>query len=182
VFADPLQDLWKRDWDRNGDGDYAFTWQLSRNMRNTRPIALRVASAIGTTSDCRGVPGPAPIWKTCDGPAKEKDVVAAVEHLLDEGFGPTNLVVLCGSAALASRLRERSIGAFSFGSWGSRGIPVETINRFKGLESQAIVFVIDGPPGPHDQTTAYVGMSRARSVLVVVGSDTAQPGLNWGTK
>jgi len=180
VFADPLQDIWKRDWDRTGD--YAFTWQLSRNMRNTQPIALRVASAVGTTCDGRGIPGPAPIWKTCDGPAKEKDVVAAVEHLLDEGFGPTNLVVLCGPVALASRLRERSIGAFSFGTWGSRGIPVETINRFKGLESQAIVFVIDGSPGSDDPTAAYVGMSRARSILVVVGSDTAQPGLNWGTK
>lgn len=180
VFADPLQDVWKRDWDRAAD--YPFVWQLSRNMRNTQPIALRVASAVGAACDGRGVPGPAPIWRSCDTTAKEKDVLTAVEYLLDEGFGPTNLVVLCGSVVLAGRLRERSIGAFSFGSWGGRGIPVETINRFKGLEAQAVVFVIDEPPGPDDQATAYIGMSRARSVLVVVGSDTAQPTLNWETK
>lgn len=179
VFADPRQDLWRRGW--NLATDYPFVWELTQNMRNTLPIAKRVSAIVGGDAHGRGVPGPDPIWRSSEGHAKERDVVNAVEHLLEEGFGPHNLVVLCSSARLAERLRERSIGPFSFGLWGSRGIPVETVSRFKGLESQAIVLVLDGPFALDGRTSAYVGMSRARSVLVVVGDETDQPPLSWET-
>jgi hypothetical protein len=177
VFADPLQDLWRRGWDLAAE--YPFVWQLTRNMRNTLPIAKRVSAIMGGDAQGRGVPGPNPIWRRSEGPAQEKDVVNAVEHLLDEGFGPENIVVLCSSVRLVERLRERSIGAFSFGMWGSRGIPVETVSRFKGLESQAIVLVLDETFIPEGLTAAYVGMSRARSVLVVVGDQTHRGPLSW---
>lgn len=180
VFADPRQDIWRRGWDL--DADFPFVWELTRNMRNTHPIAQRVAAIMGGDAQCRGIPGPNPIWRVSDGPARERDVVNAVEYLLDQGFGPTSLVVLCGSARTAERLRERSIGPFSFGLWGSRGIPVETVSRFKGLESQAIILVLDGPFSDDTLTSAYVGMSRARSVLVVVGDSVDQPPLSWSTR
>lgn len=180
VFADPRQDLWRRGWDL--DADYPFVWQLTRNMRNTLPIAKRVAAILGGDEQGRGIPGPDPIWKSSDGPAKERDVISAVEDLLEEGFGPKSLVVLCGSARLADKLRERSIGPFSFGLWGGRGIPVETVSRFKGLESQAIVLVLDGPFAANGPVSAYVGMSRARSVLVVVGDEADRSPLNWAMR
>lgn len=180
VFADPRQDLWRRGWDLATD--YPFVWELTQNMRNTLPIAKRVSAIVGGDAQGRGIPGPTPVWRSSEGHAKERDVVNAVEHLLEEGFGPQNLVILCGSARLAERLRERSIGPFSFGLWGSRGIPVETVSRFKGLESQAIVLVLDGPFAPDGRTSAYVGMSRARSVLVVVGDEADQPPLSWETQ
>ena len=180
VFADPRQDLWRRGWDIAAD--YPFVWELTRNMRNTMPIAKRVSAIVGGEAQGRGIPGPDPIWRSSEGPAQEKDVVKAVEDLLDEGFGPENLVVLCGSARLAERLRERSIGPFSFGLWGSRGIPVETVSRFKGLDSQAIVLVLDETFATEGLTSAYVGMSRARSVLVIVGDNANRSPLSWGTQ
>ena len=108
-------------------------------------------------------------------------MVSAVETVLDAGFNPTNLVVLCESAPLASRLRERSDGAYSFGKWGSKGIPVETVARFKGLESEAIVLVLDEGETEDQRTSAYIGMSRARSVLTVVGSQSQQSCLGWSS-
>ena len=177
VFADPRQDLWRRGWDLNAQ--YPFVWELTRNMRNTLPIAHRISAIVGGDPQGRGIPGPDPIWRLSEGHATERDVVNAVEHLLDEGFGPQNLVVLCGTARLAERLRERSIGPFSFGAWGSRGIPVETVSRFKGLESQAVVLVLDGPLATDGKTSAYVGMSRARSVLIVVGDKANRSPLSW---
>jgi hypothetical protein len=179
VFADPRQDLWKRGWDLAAE--YPFVWELTRNMRNTLPIAKRVAAIVGGDAQGRGVPGPNPIWRPAEGPARERDVISAVEELLDEGFGPANLVVLCGSTRMAEKLRERSIGPFSFGLWGSRGIPVETIARFKGLESQAIVLALDGPFAADGHVSAYVGISRARSVLVVIGDDAHRHKLSWET-
>lgn len=178
VFADPLQDLWKRDWETSVGK--TFTWELTKNLRNTRPIAKCVADVVKQACKHKGVAGPTPIWRTTTEPPREKDVVAAVEALLDEGFGPTNLVVLCGSAVLANRLRERSIGAFSFGRWGSRGIPVESIARFKGLEAPAVVVALDSAAPEGIWTEAYVALSRARTVLVVVGTQQDQASLNWG--
>lgn len=46
VFADPLQDIWKRNW--SDAKDHPFIWELTCNMRNTKPIALRVAATVVT--------------------------------------------------------------------------------------------------------------------------------------
>jgi hypothetical protein len=87
-------------------------------------------------------------------------------------------VVLVDDPRLVDRLRERSVGPFSFGRWGSRGIAVETISRFKGLEAAAVVLTLS-EPGPQQRTQVYVGMSRARSLLVAVGPDAAREAVNW---
>jgi hypothetical protein len=177
IFADPLQDIWKRDWSHGSE--YSFTWKLNRNMRNTQPIAARVAATMKIECQDRGVSGPIPTWQLSEGMPREKDVLSAVERLLNEGFGPSNLVVLCGSASLVAQLRERSVGSYSFGQRGGRGIAVETISRFKGLEEQAIVLALSSIPESEDRIEAYVGMSRARSVLLVIGSEADRQALNW---
>jgi hypothetical protein len=177
TFADPLQDIWKRDWLQ--ELDHPFTWKLTRNMRNTHPIATRVAAAVDMECRGKGVPGPIPTWQVSNRAPEEKDVISAVERLLEEGFGPSNLVVLCGSAGLTTRLRERSVGSYSFGKWGNRGIVVETISRFKGLEAQAIILALSPITSTEDRIEAYVGMSRARSMLIVIGSEADRQHLNW---
>lgn len=179
LFADPFQDIWQRDWDSGLE--QPFVWKLTRNMRNTRPIAQRVAAAIATECKDRGTPGPNPIWRSAAGGPCENDVIAAVELLLDEGFGRADIVVLCEQPALVVRLRERTVGGFSFGQWGGRGIAVETISRFKGLESQAAVVVLAGNSRKELVTQAYIGMSRARSLLLVIGNEADKRTLNWVT-
>lgn len=177
VFADPLQDLWKRDWSHGIE--LPFVWVLTRNMRNTQPIADRVAAVVNTTYRGEGPAGPAPIWQVSDGAAREGDAVSAVEYLLSEGFAPSDVVVLCESRTLVDRLRERTVGNHSFGSWGGRGIAVETVARFKGLESTAVVLALPNDSINGDKTEAYVGMSRARSMLIVIGDKTSQKSLSW---
>lgn len=176
IFVDPHQDIWKREWDTNmGD---SFTCTLSKNMRNTDPIASCVNASVNGDCKGRGILGPNPNWITATEPS-ESDVIVAVEDFIDEGFGPHNLVVICGSLALTKKLKERSVGHFSFGAWGSQGIPVETISRFKGLESQAVVLVLPAEFSSQSRVEAYVGMSRARSVLAVIGSDAIRKDLSW---
>lgn len=178
-FADPRQDLWARRW--STDPRHAFVFELTRNMRNTRPIAERVAATIDTACKDRGVSGPQPIWRTTAGSPRESDIISSVERLLEEGFSPTNIVVLCEDSILVNRLRERSIGAYSFGRWGSRGVPVESISRFKGLDAAAVVLALAENNGPSHQAQAYVGMSRARSLLVVIGSEATKKAVNWSS-
>lgn len=159
--------------------EFPFVWELTRNLRNTHPIATRAAAAVNTTCGNRGTPGPEPIWQPTNGSATEADVMAAVERLIDEGFGPSNLVVLCSSTSLGAKLRERSVASFSFGKWGGRGIAVETTYRFKGLEAQAVVLALSDTYSAKTNLDAYVGMTRARSVLIVIGPTTIQESLRW---
>lgn len=179
AFADLKQDLWRRSWLTQTEFPIAF--ELTRNLRNTHPIAEKVAAVIGTeVRPPRGVEGPPPKWREARNSKRlDIDVIAVVEKLIDEGFGPNSLVVLCSSHALVQILREHSVGPYSFGRWGGRGIPVETIARFKGMESEAIVLALDDGESEIDQTSAYVGLSRPRSVLVVIGSQKKQASLNW---
>lgn len=179
VFADPLQDVWKRNWLSNQA--FPFEWNLTRNLRNTAPIASKIASAVNITFSGGAVEGPKPTWHLCNGDVSEGLILTIVEKLLDEGFAPSQLVVLCGSSKLATGLRERTVGSYSFGNWGTRGIVTETISRYKGLEAQAVVLVLSKLPTT-DLIEAYVGMSRARSMLIVIGSESARDELKWGNE
>lgn len=179
AFADPWQDLWNRHWLDNRE--FQFTYELQRNLRNTQQIADKVAATLGMAAvSTRGVGGPAPVWRQTRGTkCAVNDVIPVVEHLIDEGFGPGNLVVLCASKTLVAALREYVVGPYSFGHWGGRGIPVETVARFKGLEAEAVVLALDEGRSTSDITTAYVGMSRARSLLVAIGTQRQQAIVNW---
>ncbi|WP_205960680.1 ATP-binding domain-containing protein [Ramlibacter rhizophilus] len=48
---------------------------------------------------------------------------------------------------------------------------LDTVQRFKGLESPVVIlWGIDGVAAQGRQELLYVGMSRAKSILLVVGS------------
>ncbi|WP_082884980.1 NERD domain-containing protein [Bradyrhizobium stylosanthis] len=179
VFADPRQELWGRNW-ANG-ADWPFTHQLTKNLRNTSPIAERICAVFQSNDHPSGINGPAPMWRDLENPKNpEIDVIAVVEKLIDEGFGPKNLLVLCGTAKTASRLRSFTVGPYSFGLWGGNGIAAETIARFKGLESEAVVLLLDRSDEVSiEKMLAYVGISRARAVLAVIGSGKQRNLLNW---
>lgn len=178
LFADPKQDLWGRRWDTGLEAQFHFSLHL--NMRNTHPIAQRVAATIGSSQRIRDLPGPAPIWRDIpDAKKADREVLAATERLINEGFGPSDIVILCDSAKRVERLREYTVDRYSFSAWGCRGIPVETIARFKGLEAQAVILVLENPTSNQFLTQSYVGMSRARTFLFVVGSQKLQKPLSW---
>jgi ATP-dependent exoDNAse (exonuclease V) alpha subunit len=51
---------------------------------------------------------------------------------------------------------------------GVGGVTCETIHRFKGLEADAVILILDTLETERDLMLAYVGLSRAKSVLAVV--------------
>jgi hypothetical protein len=177
VFADLKQDLRQRHSIQ--EPEYPFVWELTVNLRNTEPIAQKVSQSIGGLSKPNGASGPLPTWRISNPTQGVGPVLDAVEALLDGGFGPQNIVVLCVSASTAASLRSHTIGSYSFGSWKSKGVPVETVNRFKGLESEALVLVLAETDSYSQQVSGYIGMSRARSVLIVIGSQAQQQQLHW---
>lgn len=177
VFADEHQRLWDRDWAPDAQ---RLRLDLTTNCRNARPISQRVAAISGTDVDDLGAKGPPTKWtdlnRVFDAPRITQRIV---ERLLAEGFTASDIVVLCETAPLAARLREMAVGTTGFCSFGGSGVVTETVGRFKGLEALAVVLVLDGEQSQPPDRNAYVGFSRARSYLNVLGSPSRKASVSW---
>ncbi len=77
--------------------------------------------------------------------------------------------MLAAGAATVARLRN------TLSDFISKGLIVETIEGFKGLECPAVLLLADSHLADQNGL-AYVGLSRARSLLIVMGS---APVLGW---
>jgi ATP-dependent exoDNAse (exonuclease V) alpha subunit len=62
---------------------------------------------------------------------------------------------------------------------GGTGIAVDTIHRFKGLESDVVVATMPELANDNDKRLAYIALSRAKSFLVVVGTEAVKAQLAW---
>ena len=59
------------------------------------------------------------------------------------------------------------------------GVVAETIHRFKGLEADVVIVVLTESNPDNLLPLAYVGLSRARAMLVVVGRSRLKKKLRW---
>ena len=155
---------------------------LTFNCRNTMPIhkcAYRYYH--GEPTDGRRELHGAPI-ESIHGPsigAQARSVQAQVTQLLDrEGIQPEQIAVLvCGEpkASYYSHLKElslpRATGWIVEGVAADRGVRVDTVRRFKGLEADVVfLWGLDALSKVDEREIMYVGLSRAKSRLTVVGS------------
>ena len=198
VFFDPNQQLWDRPLSL--DASY-FHLELTRNCRNTLPIAERVANIVASDVWHKGVSGPAPKWTQWISPAKlEIRVKRIIGDLFEEGFSAEDIVVLCESRTVADRLRKADLGDVSMNPYerdlflleralGSTGdepdriekkfLRCETIARFKGLEALAVVLVLNAESRSAPDKNAYVGFSRAVSYLHILAHPSRQRAVRW---
>ena len=179
MFADPHQELFHRGfqlppWPRHS---------LMLNCRNSLPIAERVSEIFHEPPPIVAATGPPPLFVSAplnrDG---RKIVQRLVQRLLDEeGLEPEQVVVLSDDNAFLNSLRELLIGSHSFTRLGGHGVVAETVSRFKGLEAEAVVLCMSDRSLSTSQADSvlYVGLSRARSLLFVVGSEAVRTYLHW---
>lgn len=177
VFADVEQDLWGRLADRLSDLPDVV---LETNCRNTFQIASRVGDIVGRVASDELVSGPAPTWIDMVDPRRAlPQVIVQVAKLLDEGFDDREIAVLAEDARLVRELRAAAVGTSCFTAFGEVGVLAETIGRFKGLEAQAVVLCLGGKPENLPDKVAYVGASRAKTVLKVIAPPARRNALNW---
>ena len=67
------------------------------------------------------------------------------------------------------------------GARNDRTVLMDTVRRFKGLESPVVIlWGLDGANWERSDELLYVGMSRAKSLLVVVGTSASCAMVNTG--
>jgi len=171
IFADSAQDIYE------GSGLERFAIlpqiQLKKNCRNTADIA-RYVHRIGRV-DATTVAG-------AIGPTPDFERVKSREELLEKihsyisrwrtryELESRHIMVLTDRSDLREWLITQNVGA----TGDAAGVDVETIHRFKGLEAQAVVCAFDPDGDSHLdqrqlQRLGYVGLSRARTLLSVLG-------------
>lgn len=171
VFGDDGQ----RIFGRTGAPDVSLPQlTLDVNLRNTREIAHAFAPLAAERPKVAGPSGPQVQWIECtDADAIEAADDAAVD-LLNKGWTAQQVAVLTTFHRHPMQLeRLAAVGTPGYWDefWTGEDLFYATVLGFKGLERPAVVLAVDGFRDPaRARELLYVGMSRARDVLVVCGA------------
>lgn len=181
VFSDDHQQIFRRGWPTPAEWP---RFHLNINCRNTSQIAARVARVFDDLSPTLGALGPEPAFLVAD---LRREAIPIITRLIsrlirEEHLKATQIAVLTDDASLAERLREMTIDDNVFCTANKAGVVAETIARFKGLEADAVVLALSDdfrPEDGTDQSLLYVGLSRAKMLLFVLGSEATRHRLGW---
>ncbi len=155
-------------------------YHLTSNCRNTAPIhRTGYVFYKGESVDEPELPGEAVELVAIDSDAGQAAEIAdKVLRYLNGGLRPEDIVILLAKRpkeALLNLLEEHRLPR---GLGWNHGLPVrkntilvETVGRFKGLEAPAVVLWLgDDIVAREEWELIYVGSTRAKSLLLVVGS------------
>ena len=179
VFRDDNQDIYSRD---NSDIFTKAPFQLTQNCRNSSEIhdfayAYYKGPLVNAMSTS-GIPVTHLIANNID---EQRDIIIAQvrKSLNDPGLKANQIVVLISSKyntqqmkdALSNSSISKSINWTANHVRRENEILIETVKRFKGLESPIVILWLDDQT-ENDLITEeiYVGSSRARSQLAVVST------------
>jgi DNA helicase IV len=148
---------------------------LSINLRNTKRIA-KVTEGLykGPLIHCAGPEGVNPITFECNFDESIERTIELIHVLMkQESITPQMISILVPSGAirediLGILMKRRIPACDSIRSTGHEVI-VESVARFKGLESEIVILLTDRILAKN-QELSYVGVSRARSRLYVFGA------------
>lgn len=147
---------------------------LLLNLRNTKRIASVTELLYqGPLIQCAGPEGSLPLLFETTVSMTPESVVTTVQELVHgQSLAPADVAVLVPDARAAADIKARLITArlktTDALTRAQGAVVVETIARFKGLESLAVVVQTDRLSA-NNQELSYVAVSRARALLVVIG-------------
>lgn len=153
-------------------------YHLSRNFRNTRKIFEQAGQYYSGGSVVAIGPIGSDVRWTAVGPSESLSSVifARVSELIvSHGVRPCDIAVLVSSATEAEHLRRlgnsklRRYGVTDAEARDEDKVVVDSVRRFKGLESPVIMLVLNEGMEQFDELV-YTGMTRAQVVLEVFAS------------
>lgn len=147
---------------------------LQLNLRNTKRIAAVTDPLYrGPLIVCAGAEGRHPRLFNMSGAEAQAQALSLVRELVEgHSLAPRDVTLLVpdskAAAAMKAKLLTARLKATDAVSPAQGAVVVETIARFKGLESLAVVILVDRLCA-NNAELSYVAVSRARGLLLVVG-------------
>jgi hypothetical protein len=145
---------------------------LGRNLRNTQRIAGVFSSLASERVLTRGLKGPRVRFVQCateDALSRADDAIEA----LTEKWDPGQIALLTTKnrhPAHVDAVEARGWDAYWDDFFAGEDVVYGTVGGFKGLERTVVVLAVNGfSDEARRQQMLYVGLSRARAQLVVVG-------------
>lgn len=146
--------------------------RLDENLRNSRQIAAACADFEELPTTPRGPDGVAVKWVRSSPEMAVRNANHEVDLLLRNGYAPKDIMVLTTYAkhpTQRQRQAERDKKSYWHSFWGNE-VFYSTVLGAKGLERPVVVLAVNGfRDREHARQCQYVGMSRARDLLVVCG-------------
>ena len=146
---------------------------LDENIRNTKQIAQVFGSLGAGQARYRGMEGPPVRFVQCSPDEAVHEADSQVDRLLGEGWEPGQIALLV--TGRRHQLQKEMLDYHGWDGYWDAFFAAEDVFYghvlgFKGLERPVVVLAVNGL---RDQSRAreylYVGLSRARSYLVVCG-------------
>jgi hypothetical protein len=145
---------------------------LNENLRNTKQIAGTFSSLAPEQMRIRGQPGLPVRFVQCSSDEAIGAADDVAEALLDEGWPPEHVALLTTYHRHPVQVEGQAEGQDAYWAtyWQGDDLFYGHVLGFKGLERSAVVLAVNGF---RDEARAremlYVGLSRARYLLVVCG-------------
>ncbi|MGY1840250.1 MULTISPECIES: NERD domain-containing protein [unclassified Modestobacter] len=169
VFADEGQRVFARQGRPTVD---LVPIPLTENLRNTKQIAGTFSSLAPAQMRSRGQQGVPVRFIQC----ASEDAVGvaddAADALLDEGWPPQSVALLTTYSRHPVQVERQAEGqdAYWASYWDDEDLFYGHVLGFKGLERPAVVLAVNGfRLEERAREMLYVGLSRARDLLVVCG-------------
>lgn len=169
VVADPAQAIYVKPWEPPAD---MVELPMVFNLRNCAAIA-KLVQGLGGPAPLPSAPyGDAVVHFYAGGNKEVRKRVRDAVHALSQTYGISfsQIAVLTTHRNIRDALLAEPIDGCPLVRWADRSedtVLCETVHRTKGLERTAVILVdMSGEP---DKVLLYVGVSRAVSVLRLVG-------------
>ncbi|GAB2899797.1 NERD domain-containing protein [Neomicrococcus lactis] len=179
AFADSRQTV----FDRNGAAPIELNpFPLDDNLRNSRAIAECFAPLTALPQDVRSESGERVEWVSVDVAGDRNAISDAVldvaddqiEKLLGAGWEPGDVALLTTGRRHPehdAQVKRDGFDVYWDSYFSAEDVFYGHVLGFKGLEKRAVVLALNSFQNPERaRQILYVGLSRARSKLVVVGT------------
>lgn len=175
AFLDNRQDVYQRWSGENiGEGSPLVPIHVDDNLRNTKSIARTFKEIIGNNVKLRGGEGLPVRFVQCSTEDAVDVASDCVDRLIDEGWANNQIALLTTNRRHPIHLDHFENGTIDSEYWPAFHAREEEfyghVLGFKGLERSVVILCVNGFKDMERATEQlYVGFSRARSLLVVVG-------------
>ena len=169
VFSDEGQRIFARQGRPSVD---LMPIPLNENLRNTKQIAGTFSSLAPEQMRVRGLAGVPVRFVQCSSEDAVSEADDVADALLEDGWPPESVALLTTHRRHPVQAERQAEGQDAYWAtyWENEDLFYGHVLGFKGLERPAVVLAVNGF---RDESRAremlYVGLSRARDLLVVCG-------------